>query len=136
MQYKVVRKHRKGENEYQDIIEITGLKSTVTVNQLLDHLEKVEKTLREQQGQVKVNEMLMEKAVEELPILKEIPDDKLNLVVSYFGKKLANKQSTELISDCKKSSETYRKHLEEIENQTGIKCVPQKSPFTANEEAK
>jgi hypothetical protein len=118
-----------GLNEFDSIIEITGLHSEVTINNLLDHLENTQKVLKEQVGQIKANEMLMEKAVEELPILKDIPEDKANLALSYFGKIVANKQAEELIKVCEETIEIYTEHLKGIEKATGIKCLPEVSPY-------
>ena len=129
MQYKIKTPHGEGQNEFDTIIEISGLTSSVSINSLLDHLENTAKTMKQQIGQVMANEMLMKSAVEELPILKEIPEDKVALAISYLGKKQANEMSQDLIQTCKETIETYFNHLKKIEEETGIKCLPAVSPI-------
>lgn len=129
MEYKIDKKPEDGQNEFETVIEITGLSSKVTINQLLDHYENTNKVIREQKAQIEVNKTLNEKAIELLPMLKDIPTDKLNLVLSYASKSLANQQSEELIKDCEESNVNYERHLKAIEEQLGIKCLPKISPF-------
>jgi len=130
MQY-TIKKHFEGEGqtEFDSIIEVSGLTSEVSVNILLDHLESVQKSKKQQEGQVKANEMQIERAIEELPFLKDIPEDKLHLVFSFVSKRLANKESVDILNTCDATIETYQKHLQSIEDQTGIRCVPVVSPI-------
>jgi len=118
-----------GQNEFDSIIEISGLTSETSVNGLLDYLESVKKTVKQQEGQVQMNEVFIEKAVEALPMLKDIPEDKLGLVLSFVSKFMANKESVEILKTCAATIETYEKHLDSIEKETGIKCVPIISPI-------
>lgn len=123
MKYKVIEKHKEGQNEFDDIIEISGVTTTITINQLLDHLENTQKVLKEQKGQIEVNLIQMDLAEKELPVLKDIPQDKAMLALSYFGKKEAIKQARDLIKTCKATIETYKEHIKQIEKSTGIKCI-------------
>lgn len=129
MQYTIKKPHGEGQNEFDTVIEITGLRTEVTVNGLLDHLEGTVKTMKEQAGQIVSNKFLMEKAIEELPLLKEVPENKVALAFSYFSKMSANKIAEETIKTCEETISIYRGHLEEIEKQTGIKCLPVVSPI-------
>jgi len=131
MKYKIKKDLSKeeGRNEFDSIIEISGLHSDVTVNNLLDHLENTQRVAKEQASQIEVNKVMMAKAVEALPILKDIPEDQLNLVLSYSSKFMANKQAEELIKTCEETVAVYTGHLKAIEEQTGIKCIPVSSPY-------
>lgn len=131
IEYSIARAHNpeKGQNEFDTVIHMANLSSEVTIDSLLDHLEKTEKTMREQLGQVEVNKILMEKAIEALPMLKDIPEDKIGLAFSYVNKMSANKIALETIDTCEKTIEVYRTHLKGIEEATGIKCVPEVSPI-------
>ena len=126
MKYKLKEKNEK---EFDSVITISELTSDVTINQLLDHLENTQRVLKEQKGQIQVNEALMAKAIEEVPALKDVPEDKIGLALSYFGKANANKQAVELIKTCEETIEIYETHLKAIEAETGIKCFPVISPF-------
>ncbi len=123
MKYKIIKEFSKEDEqtEFDSVIEITGLRSEITVNRLLDHLEATKRVKKEQEGQMMVNKALMEKAVEELPILADIPADKLNLALSYVSKSLANTQAEDTIKACEETITSYEEHLKSIEDQTGIK---------------
>ncbi len=126
MQYTL--KERK-EKEYESVIEISGLTSEITVDDLLDHLEKTQKILKEQRAQVQVNNQLNEKALEICPQLKDIPLEQLGVALSYFGKLAANQQSEAIIAECEDTVKTYEAHLREIEKVMDLKILPEVSPF-------
>ncbi len=126
MQYTL--KERK-EKEYESVIEISGLTAEITPDDLLDHLEKTQKILKEQRAQVKVNEQLNEKALEICPQLKDIPLEQLGVALSYFGKIAANQQSEAIIAECENTVTTYETHLKEVEKVMDLKILPEVSPF-------
>ncbi len=129
MRYSIKKQFGEGQNEFDSVIEIADLTSEVTVNTLLDHVESCQKTAKEQAGQMEANSAQMKMAIEALPILKDIPEDKLNLALSYISKYMANKEAVVTIAMCESTISTYMGHLKSIEEQTGIKCVPVLSPI-------
>jgi hypothetical protein len=132
MKYTIKKQFGEGQNEFDSIIEITGLKTELTINSLLDHLENTKKVLKEQIGQMQANDILMSKAVEEVPVLKDIPKDKEGIAFSYLSKKSANYQSENLIKTCQETIKTYEEHIKNIEEQTGIKCISVQSILNKN----
>lgn len=129
MNYTVKKAAEEGQSEFDTVIEISELTSDVTINALLDHLESTQRVMKESLAQIDVNEALNTKAEEELPILAEVPKDKLALALSYFGKLAANKQAEDLIATCEETIRTYERHLLNIEEATGIKCTQERNPF-------
>jgi hypothetical protein len=129
MKYKIVKNEGEGQNEFDKVIEISGLKSEITINQVLGHLHEIKKMKKGQEAQIVANNMLNEKAVEALPVLGEIAEDKYHLAFSFFAKKEANKQSEGLIKEADDAIEKYETHLKAIEKELGIKCLPVESPI-------
>lgn len=130
MEYSIKeKKEGEGLNEYDWTIEISGVKTEVTINSLLDHLESTQKVQKEQSGQMTANAEMCRRLEDEYEFLKDLPQDKWEVLNAYSGKKVSDRQAEELIKMCDETIATYTKHLEEIEKATGIKCLPEVSPM-------
>lgn len=127
MPYTLKKKDEK--DELNSLIEISGLTSELTPHQLLDHFENTEKILKEQAGQVVINNDQNRVAEEMLPMLKDIPEEHWKVAYRYFERKMQNLAIEETQKTGAETLKTYRFHLENIEKETGIKCLPQVSPL-------
>lgn len=119
----------KGENDFDSVITISGLTSDITINELLDGLENSQRIKKETHTNAQLTEMFLKEAREKMPQLAEIKPEHIALATQYFMKLGENRVAEELIKSCDESIEKYTKHLEAIEDATGIKCLPEIAPF-------
>lgn len=119
----------KGENDFDSVIEITGLSTEITINALLDHLEASQRTKMETSSQKQVTQLFLDKALEVMPQLGEIKEEHVALATEFFMKKGLQRTADELLKSCDESIEKYTTHLKAIEEATGIKCLPEIAPF-------
>ena len=73
--FKIIEKK---DSDLETVIEKGGLTTTFTIQDVLDHLEYTEKTLRQTKAQLEAEDMQNTLAEETLPILKELPEDNLS----------------------------------------------------------
>lgn len=112
------------ENPLETIIEKSGLTVKFTVQQLKDHLEKTRKILRETKGQVFAHEKQDEMAIEILPLLKEIPEDKWNIVAQYATRQIQAPEIKSFVELSENTIKSYTEQLEIIEKEFGIVAYP------------
>ena len=115
------------ENPLETIIEKSGLTVKFTVQQVQDHLEQTRKTRREAQAQLNAHTQQDAMTVEILPLLKEIPEDKWNLVAQYPYRQVQAPEIKSLIELSEKTIASYEDQLVIIEKEFGI------SPTAKNE---
>ena len=115
------------ENPLETIIEKSGLTVKFTVQQVQDHLEQTRKTRREAQAQLNTHTQQDVMTVEILPLLKEIPEDKWNLVAQYAYRQVQAPEIKSLIELSEKTIASYEEQLEKKKKEFGI------TPFPKNE---
>lgn len=102
------------ENKLDSVIEKSGVTIKFTAQQIIDHLDYTKKALKESEAQLDVNGKQDIMSIEILPILKEIPEDKWQLVMSYAGRQVSRPEIESLIETCKTTIESYESQLAEI----------------------
>lgn len=138
--FKVIEEN---EDKFKSIIEMGGLTTKFTALDVLEHLSYVRKTLREAEAQLEAEAIQDKMALEIIPILADLPQDKFQLVMSYSARQLERKDKENLIEACNKTIETYQDRLESIKQVLGLKEIheldivpapkePIKSPFVEN----
>lgn len=108
------------ENPLETIIEMGGVTTKFTMQQVLDHLEYTTKVLRETKAQLEAQKIQDQMAVEILPILKEIPEDKWNLVMAYSARQVQYPESEGLIETSEKTLKAYEERKAQIKEAIGI----------------
>lgn len=126
MEYKL---KQRGENDFDSVIEISGLSSDHTINSLLDHLENTQRMAKETDTRLQMDEMFVVEALKKMPQLAEIPSEHLPLAIMYFAKLEAIRTAKDLLATCEDTIGTYTTHLKAIEEATGITCLPVIAPF-------
>lgn len=119
--FKVIEKK---DSDLETVIEKGGLTTTFTIQDVLDHLEYTEKTLRQTKAQLEAEDMQNTLAEETLPILKELPEDKWQLIIAYASRKNQRPLSVSLIETAEKTIESYKAQLEQIKNDLGLSIEP------------
>lgn len=119
--YKIIEQN---ENPLETIIEKSGLTVKFTVQQVQDHLEQTRKTRREAQAQLNAHTQQDAMTIEILPILKEIPEDKWNLVAQYAYRQVQAPEIKSLIELSENTIASYEEQLEIIEKEFGITSFP------------
>ena len=109
--YKIIEEN---EDKLESVIEKSGVTVKFTPRQVVDHLEYTMKMLKQSEGQLDVNGKQDDMAVEILPILKDIPEDKWQLVMSYAGRQVSRPEIEDYIKTCKETIESYKTQLKEI----------------------
>ena len=109
------------ENPLETIIEKSGLTTKFTAQQVIDHLEYTKKMLKQTEGQLDVNSKQDEMSFEILPILKEIPEDKWQLVMSFAARQVSKPELMDYVKTCNETIESYEKQLAEIKSILGLK---------------
>jgi predicted DNA-binding protein YlxM (UPF0122 family) len=85
-----------------------------TVQQLIDHLSYTKKMLKQSEAQLEVNNTQDAMSLEILPILKDIPEDKWQLVMSYAGRQVSRPEVEDYIATCKETITSYETQMKEI----------------------
>lgn len=120
------------ENKLESIIEKSGVTTKFTAQQVVDHLEYTMKMLKQAEGQLEVNSKQDEMAIEILPILKDIPEDKWQLVMAFAGRQVSKPELVDYIGTCKETISSYETQMKEIEEALGIE-FPIKKEVTGTE---
>jgi len=117
IEYKIIEEK---ENKLESVIEKSGISVKFTLQEVKDHLEYTMKMLKQAHGQEDVNAKQDEMTLEILPILKEIPDDKWQLVMSYAGRQVSKPEIADYIKTCEETIKSYTEQLKEISEKFGI----------------
>ncbi len=120
IEYKIIEEK---ENPFESIIEKTGLSTKFTVQQLIDHLDYTSRMLKQAEGQLDVDSKQDEMSLEILPMLKDIPEDKWQLVMSYAARQVSRPELVEYIKTCKETIESYETQKAEIVEKFNIKEI-------------
>lgn len=120
IEYKIIEEK---ENPLESIIEKTGLSTKFTVQQLIDHLDYTSRMLKQAEGQLDVDSKQDEMSLEILPMLKDIPEDKWQLVMSYAARQVSRPELVEYIKTCKETIESYETQKAEIVEKFNIKEI-------------
>ncbi len=108
------------ENPLETIIEKSGLTTKFTAQQVIDHLEYTKKMLKQTEGQLDVNSKQDEMSFEILPILKDIPEDKWQLVMSFAARQVSKPELVDYIQTCNETIASYETQLAEIKSILGL----------------
>ena len=111
IEYKIIEEK---ENKLESVIEKSGLSVRFTPQEVSEHLEYTMKMLKQSEGQRDVNAKQDEMAEEILPLLKEIPEDKWQLVMSYAGRQVSKPEIESYIQTCKDTIKSYTEQMEEM----------------------
>lgn len=115
--FKIIEKK---ENDLETIIEKGNLTTQFTLQDILDHLEFTQKSLRTAKSQIEVGEIQDKLAIEILPLLKEIPEDKWVLVNAYATRQIQKPISLSVIDTAEKTVASYTEQMEHIKKELGL----------------
>lgn len=115
--YKIIEKK---DNDLETIIEKGNLTTRFTIQDIKDHLEFTAKTLKQTKAQIEVEDQQNVMAEEIIPILKEIPEDKWNLVMMYANRKVARGPALDIITTAEETLKSYTEQLELIKTQLDL----------------
>lgn len=108
------------ENQLETVIEKGGLTTKFTLQDIKDHLEYTNKVLKEAEAQKFAGETQDEMATEILPILKEIPQDKWQLIYAYAERQIQKPVTLSVIETANETIKSYTEQLETIKNELGL----------------
>lgn len=97
----------KKDSKMESIIEKSGIKTTFTLSEVLNHLEHVKKTLNNTQVQLNTEAMQDELAIKLVPEIATLPEDKWQIIESYAQRKLDKEEKLKLIDVCNETIKTY-----------------------------
>lgn len=97
----------KKDSKMESLIEKSGIKTTFTLSEVLNHLEHVKKTLNNTQTQLNTEDMQDELAIKLVPEIANLPQDKWQIVESYAQRKLDREEKLKLIDVCNETIKTY-----------------------------
>jgi len=115
--YKIVEKK---ENDLETVIEKGNLTTTFTLQDIKDHLEFTEKSLRTAKAQLEAGEVQDKMALEILPMLKDIPEDKFDLVNAYVMRQIQKPISLSMVETAEKTIASYTEQLGIIKETLGL----------------
>jgi len=127
--FKIIEKK---ENDLETVIEKGNLTTQFTLQDILDHLSFTNKSLRTAKAQNDAGEIQDKMALEILPILKEIPEDKWNLVDAYAQRQIQRPISLSVIETAEKTIASYTEQIEYIKKELGLSTEPKED--VVNEE--
>ena len=119
--FKIIEKK---ENDLETVIEKGNLTTQFTLQDILDHLSFTNKSLRTAKAQNDAGEIQDKMALEILPILKEIPEDKWNLVDAYAQRQIQRPISLSVIETAEKTIASYTEQIEYIKKELGLSTEP------------
>lgn len=129
--FKIVEKK---DNDLETVIEKGNLTTQFTLQDILDHLSFTNKSLRTAKAQLEAGEFQDKMAVELFPLLKEIPEDKWNLVNAYATRQIQKPISLSVIETAEKTIASYTEQLEYIKKELGLSTEVNEAPEEAEEE--
>lgn len=115
--FKIIEKK---DNDLETIIEKGNLTTRFTIGDIKEHLTFTERTLRESKAQLDAEVKQDEMAVEVLPILKDIPNDKWGLVLAYANRQVKRPISEDLVKTSEETIKSYTEQLEYIKETLGL----------------
>lgn len=115
--YKIVEKK---ENDLETIIEKGNLTTQFTLQDIKDHLEFTNKSLRTAKAQLEAGEVQDKMALEILPMLKDIPEDKFGLVNAYAMRQIQKPISLSMVETAEKTIASYTEQLVVIKETLGL----------------
>lgn len=115
--FKIVEKK---ENDLETVIEKGNLTTTFTLQDIKDHLEFTEKSLRTAKAQLEAGEVQDKMALEILPMLKDIPEDKFDLVNAYVMRQIQKPISLSMVETAEKTIASYTEQLGIIKETLGL----------------
>lgn len=127
--FKIIEKK---ENDLETVIEKGNLTTQFTLQDILDHLSFTNKSLRTAKAQNDAGEIQDKMALEILPILKEILEDKWNLVDAYAQRQIQRPISLSVIETAEKTIASYTEQMEYIKKELGLSTEPKED--VVNEE--
>ena len=110
----------KKDSDLETVIEKGNLTTRFTLQDIKDHLEFTNKTLRESKGKLDAEKMQDTMAEEILPILKEIPEDKWNLVLMHANRQVSRPSLEDLIKTAEETIASYTEQLALIKEKLGL----------------
>jgi hypothetical protein len=115
--FKIVEKK---ENDLDTLIEKGNLTTQFTLRDVVEHLAFTEKTLKQTKAQIEAEDIQNTMAEEVFPMLKDIPEDKWNLVLMYANRKVQRPLSVSLVEASEQTIKSYTEQLETIKNELGL----------------
>ncbi len=119
--FKIIEKK---ENDLETVIEKGNLTTQFTLQDIIDHLSFTNKSLRTAKAQHDAGEIQDKMALEILPILIEIPEDKWNLVDAYAQRQIQRPISLSVIETAEKTIASYTEQMEYIKKELGLSTEP------------
>lgn len=133
--FKIVEEN---ENDLDKLIEKGNLTTRFTLRDVKDHLEYTRKTLEQTKAQLEAEKMQDKIALELMPILEQLPEDKWKVVSAYAQRQLERPVSEMLIQTAEETIKSYTEQIETIKNELGLsieeKVVEEKVVETPIEE--
>lgn len=115
--YKIIEKK---DSDLETIIEKGNLTTQFTLQDIKDHLVFTEKSLRTAKAQLQAGEIQDKMALEILPMLKDIPEDKLDLVNAYVMRQIQKPISLSMVETAEKTIASYTEQLTYIKETLGL----------------
>lgn len=115
--YKIIEKK---DNDLETVIEKGNCTTTFTLQDIKDHLEFTEKSKRTAKAQLEAGEIQDKLALEILPMLKDIPEDKLELVNAYVMRQIQKPISLSMLETAEKTIASYTEQLAIIKEKLGL----------------
>lgn len=115
--YKIIEKK---DNDLETVIEKGNLTTTFTLQDIKDHLVFTEKSLRTAKAQLEAGEIQDKLALEALPMLKDIPEDKFDLVNAYTMRQIQKPLSISMVETAEKTIASYTEQLGIIKETLGL----------------
>lgn len=116
--FKIIEENK--ENPLESVIEMSGVTTKFTVQQIKDHIVYIEKVIKETKAQLEVHEKQDRMAVDIIPALKDLPQDKMQLVMAYSARQVQRPESLSLLQTSEKTLSDYKERLGQIKEAVGI----------------
>lgn len=129
--FKIVEKK---DNDLDTVIEKGNLTTQFTLRDVKDHLEYTKKTLAQTKAQLEAEKMQDKIALELMPILEQLPEDKWKLVSAYAQRQLERPVSEMLIKTAEETIQSYTEQLETIKKELNL-SDEEKTPLENKEES-
>lgn len=110
----------KNENDLDTLIEKGNLTTRFTLRDVKEHLEYTKKTLAQTKAQLEAEKMQDKIALELMPILEQLPEDKWKVVSAYAQRQLERPVSEMLIKTAEETIQSYTEQIETIKNELNL----------------
>lgn len=115
----------KKDDALDTVIEKHGLTRKFTTRSVLNHLDATRRTLKNNEVQLMANNAQDEISLNLIPMLADLPKDKMEIVQAYASRQLEKPVIEALITACKEVIEEYEPQLEEFKKFLNIKVIEQ-----------